>query len=107
MPVRQSHTPLRRRAGCVRFHAPVARHNKQLLDNNRVAFFTAQGDEARKLATLARDEDHVATQNFEDPLIAPARPAGEDGACEHEELRKITFRTRNDLDRGSHRCHLS
>jgi len=39
------------------------------------------------LATLTGEEDHIAAQDFEHPLVAPARLTGENSACERDELR--------------------
>jgi hypothetical protein len=39
------------------------------------------------LATLTGEEDHIAAQDFEHPLVAPAGLTGENSACERDELR--------------------
>jgi hypothetical protein len=81
----------------------VAGRDEQLLDHDRPAFLAAQGDVAGRLTLLAGDEDQIALQHLEYPLVAPAGQTGERALREPEQLRQVSLHRRSDVELGCQR----
>jgi pimeloyl-ACP methyl ester carboxylesterase len=81
----------------------VAWRDEELVDDHHLTLVAVQGDIPRGLIVLAGDEDHIALQHLEYPLVAPAGQEGKRLVREPEQLRQIGLDPRGDLDLGRHR----
>jgi hypothetical protein len=62
----------------------VAGRDKKLLDHDRPVFLAVQSDIAGTLAVLDGDENHIAPEHLEYPLVTPAGKAGKRAFRERE-----------------------